>query len=109
MEDYVTRLEHEEFRRTMESQHSRQEDENIRQNHRLNELETTVKTIADLSRSVEKLAVNMDNMLKEQIAQGNRLTTLEGRDGEKWRMVVGFVLSALAGSAVTYMLGVILH
>ena len=37
--DYISRHEHEEFRRSMEAENQRLEDENIRQNHRLNALE----------------------------------------------------------------------
>ena len=50
----------------------------------------------------EKLALNMENMVKEQISQGQRLTELEGRDGEMWRKVVGWVISAVVGVAVGY-------
>ena len=39
-------------------------------------------------------------MLKEQVSQGKRLETLEGRDGEKWRKAVWCVDSALIGIAV---------
>ena len=44
-----------------------------------------------LTASVEKLALNMENMLKEQEAQGNRLEALEDRDGEKWRTMISYV------------------
>ena len=98
--DYISRQEHEEFRRSMESENKRLEEENDRQNHRLNTLEETVKQIAAISASVEKLALNMENMLKEQVNQGKRLETLESRDGEKWRKAVWCVISALIGIAV---------
>ncbi len=98
--DYISRQEHEEFRRSMESENKRLEEENDRQNHRLNTLEETVKQIAAISTSVEKLALNMENMLKEQVNQGKRLETLESRDGEKWRKAVWCVISALIGIAV---------
>ena len=101
--DYVTRQEHEEFRRSMESENKRLEEENDRQNHRLNALEETVKQVAAISTSVEKLALNMENMLKEQVSQGKRLETLEGRDGEMWRKVVGYVVTAVIGIIVGYL------
>ena len=41
-------------------------------------------------------------MLKEQVNQGKRLETLEGRDGEMWRKVVGYVATAIAGIVVGY-------
>jgi len=44
MEDsYIPRTEHEEFRRSMESENRRLEDENIRQNHRLDAVEENLK------------------------------------------------------------------
>lgn len=101
--EYITRHEHEEFRRSMESENKRLEEENDRQNHRLNALEETVKQVAAISTSVEKLALNMENMLKEQVSQGKRLETLEGRDGEMWRKVVGYVVTAVVGIVVGFL------
>lgn len=98
----ISRAEFSEFRRTMEAEHERLMDENGRQNHRLNELEDTVKQVAHISASVERLAVNMENMLKEQVSQGKRLETLESRDGEKWRKLVGYIITAIAGVLVGY-------
>jgi len=101
--EYITRHEHEEFRRSMESENKRLEEENDRQNHRLNALEEAVKQVAAISTSVEKLALNMENMLKEQVSQGKRLETLEGRDGEMWRKVVGYVVTAVIGIIIGYL------
>ena len=101
--DYISRHEHEEFRRSMEAENQRLEDENIRQNHRLNALEETIKQVAAISTSVEKLALNMENMLKEQVNQGKRLETLESRDGEMWRKVVGYVGTAVVGIVVGFL------
>lgn len=101
--DYISRHEHDEFRRSMEAENQRLEDENIRQNHRLNALEETIKQVAAISTSVEKLALNMENMLKEQVNQGKRLETLESRDGEMWRKVVGYVVTAVVGIVVGFL------
>ena len=100
--DYISRHEHEEFRRSMDAEHQRLEDENKRQNHRLDALERTVEQVAAISTSVEKLALNMENMLKEQVSQGKRLETLESRDGEMWRKVVGYVITTIIGIVVGY-------
>ena len=100
--NYISRQEHEEFRRSMDVENKRLEDENNRQNHRLESLEKTVEQVAAISTSVEKLALNMQHMLDEQISQGKRLATLENRDGEMWRKVVGYVATAIAGIVVGY-------
>lgn len=100
--DYISRREHEEFCRRMELDHKRLEDENDRQNQRLKGLEDTVKQIAAINTSVEKLALNMQRMLDEQKDQGKRLETLENRDGEMWRKVVGYVATAIIGIIVGF-------
>jgi hypothetical protein len=46
---------------------------------------------------VEKLALSMESMAKEQERQGERMEVLEGRDGEMWRKVVGYIATAVIG------------
>ena len=41
-------------------------------------------------------------MVEEQKAQGERLETLESRDGEMWRKIVGYVITAILGIIVGY-------
>ena len=78
----------------------REEDEQHRQNRRIELLEEAVKQNTALTVSVEKLANNMKNMANEQIKQGERLEALEGRDGEMWRTVVKYVLTAALGLVI---------
>ena len=52
--------------------------------------------------SVEKLALNMEIMAKEQQEQGKRLETLEARDGEMWRKVVGYIVTAIVGGVIGF-------
>lgn len=87
MDSAITRAEHEEFRKRLEA-----EDERL--NKRLTIVEGDIKDIKDLTASVEKLAVNMENMMKQQEKQGKRLEALEGRDGAMWRNVVGYAITA---------------
>lgn len=101
--DFISRHEHEEFRRSMDSENLRLREENDRQNHRLNALEETVKQVAAISTSVEKLATNMENMLKEQVSQGKRLETLEGRDGDKWRNAASHIVTAVISLIIGYL------
>ena len=44
----------------------------------------------------------MENMLKEQEAQGNRLEALEDRDGEKWRTMISYVGTTIIGILIGY-------
>lgn len=96
MENPITRAEHEEFRRRLE-------EENKRQDKRIGILEDSVRQIGALATSVEKLAVSMQSMLKEQEKQGKRLEALEGRDGEKWRKAMGYIATAIVGIVLGYL------
>ena len=44
----------------------------------------------------------MQSMVKEQEKQGERLETLESRDGEMWRKAVGYVVTAIIGIFVGF-------
>lgn len=88
MDTPITRAEHEEFKKRMEEEHRRQ-------NRRIELLENTVQQIGEIATSVEKMAVSLQSMVKEQEQQGNRLEALESRDGEMWRKVVGHVVTAI--------------
>ena len=96
MDTPITRAEHEEFRRRME-------DENNRQDARLAALEASVKEIQSLANSVASLAGSMERMTKEQEKQGKRLESLEQRDGEMWRKVVGYAVTAAVGIVLGFL------
>lgn len=93
MEDVISRKEHEEFVRRMEDEHKRV-------NHRLGDLEDTIRQIGELTASVEKLAISVESMAKSQNRQETRLEELESRDGEMWRKVTGYVITAVIGIVV---------
>lgn len=93
----MTREVHEEFRNTLKA-------ENDQQNKRLDNLETTVRQINQLTISVEKLAVSMDGMLKELTEQSNRLKELEGSDGKKWKKVVSGIITGVIGGLVVFVM-----
>lgn len=95
MDTPITRAEHEEFRRRIE-------EENRRQDKRIELLEENTKRLETLNNAIEKLAVNMENMLKEQVQQGERLGILEARDGELWRKVVSYAVTAIAGAVIGF-------
>ena len=90
MDTPITRAEHDEFAK-------RQDEENKRQNRRIDALEEMVRKISSLTASVAKLASSMESMLKDHERQGERLEALEGRDGEMWRKVTGYIITAVTG------------
>lgn len=91
MDEYIGRQEHEEFRRRMEDEHKRI-------NHRVGDLEKTVREIRELTASVEKLASAVERMAKSQALQEERLENLESRDGETWRKVKWYLLTLAIGA-----------
>ena len=95
MDAPVTRAEYEEHNRRMDDHHKGQD-------ARLKKLEVAVEQNNKLLVSVEKLALSMENMQKELKEQGERVETLESRDGEMWRKVVGYVLTAVISIVVGF-------
>ena len=93
--DYIGRKEHEEFAKRMEDEHHRL-------SKRIAEATTEIKEIGKIANAVNTLAVNMEMMLKEQQEQGARLSQLESRDGEMWRKVVGYAVTAIIGIVIGF-------
>jgi len=102
MDTPITRAEHEEFVRRMDTENKRLADEDSRQNKRLDLLEENVREMSALATSVEKLATNMEGMVKVQEQQGKRLETLESRDGAMWRKAVGYAVTAVVGIIIGF-------
>ena len=90
MDTPITRAEHEEFKKRME-------DEDHRQNKRLDAIEEEVRQIRELTVSVAKMAQSLETMTEEQKKQGERLEKIENRDGEKWRTTVAEILKIALG------------
>ncbi len=100
MDNPVTHRELEQFRDLMESENGRLKEENDRQNHRIAILEDSIREISNLAASTEKLAANMENMLKIQEQQSKRLDQIEGRDGEKWRKAMAYIGTTILGAVL---------
>lgn len=95
MDDFVTIREHKEFVKRMD-------EANQKQCERLTTIETDIRQIGELTTAVKELAVSMKGMSNEQEKQGKRLEILESRDGEMWRKVVGYVITAVLGIAIGF-------
>lgn len=91
----ISRAEHNEFAKRIDEQEARQD-------ARIRILESDVEILKDMNSSIKQLANSMQGMLEEQQSQGQRLAHLESRDGEKWRELVKYVASALAGGLIAY-------
>lgn len=100
--EYLLKSVHEEFSK-------RVEEENNRQNHRISKLEMAIEQMTTIATSVERLATNMEHMVKEQARQGEnlqdqseRIRKLEDKDGEMWRKLVSYSLTAILSIIVGY-------
>lgn len=95
MDSPITRAEHTEFEKRMQEEHSRQ-------NHRINELEKAFEQNNKLLISVEKLALSIENMQRELRDLCSRINVIEDRDGEMWRKVVAYALTAVVGAVIGF-------
>ena len=96
MEDtFVTRREFEEYKERLEDKKSAWDADLV-------EVKTEVKELRELTNAVSKLAQNMENMMKEQERTSGRLDAIERRDGEMWRKLIGYFLTALASAVMTF-------
>ena len=91
---YVTVEVHKEFARRIE-------EENTRQNHRISNLEDGQKQIHELVSTVKVLAVNMEQMAKEQAKQGEALAAIEKEPADKWKQASWIVLSVILTAVIT--------
>lgn len=98
--DYIGRHEHDEFVKRMEEEHSRQ-------NKRIGALEKALEQQNKLALAVEKMAINMESMLKEQKKQGEELEELKNAPIKNWNTVKASILSAIGGALGTAIIGLI--
>lgn len=102
MEGFVSIAEHNEFRERMDG-------ENKRLSKRLDAMEDMINkiTIDQLSKvnvAIERMLIQIDTMMKVQNEHDNRIGVLEARDGEKWRTVVSYLITAGCSVAATLFL-----
>lgn len=97
MDDYITRPEYNE-------RLQRVDDENNRQNKRIDKLESALEKLSELATSVQLLAQNMADMKNELVRQGARLETLEQEPAQNWKSVVKTVVAYIATAALGYLL-----
>lgn len=97
MAEYITTEFHNEYAKRMEEEH-------VRQNHRIADLEDAVKENNKLLLSVERLVISVENMQKELKCQGEKIDEIESRDGAKWRKVTEYVALAIIGAVAGFLL-----
>ena len=101
MDNFVTDKEFEQYCKLAEN-------ENSRQNHRLSELEETVKKIQDLTVAVHEMSISISTMTKELTKQGERLEKIESKPGQSWDKLVWIIISAISSGVIGYLIGMML-
>ncbi len=69
-------------------------------NHRIEEVERQGKSFQELVISINRMAINIENMLKELNRQEERLDLLERVPVETGKMIKSAVVTTLVGGAV---------
>lgn len=81
--------------------------------HRLDAVEKKQTEIETLTLSVNKLAINMEHMLKEQQEQGKRLKTLENEPADNMKAlrktIISSVITCVLGAIIGAVLALIIH
>lgn len=95
MDEFVTKAVHDEFAKRID-------EENDRQNKRISILEQGQAQINELVSTVKVLAVNMENMAKEQAKQGERLKEIEEKPGKRWETLVACIITCIVTAAFAY-------
>ncbi len=97
MDGYVSKDEHKEFVRRMD-------EANERQSKRISILEEEVRQISDLTISINRMSISIENMTVQLVEQGKRLQALENRDGEMWRKVTSHIITGVVGAIISALL-----
>lgn len=108
-QDYITRREHDEFARRMETENDRIKDENERQNKRISVVEESVKEFNKLVLQIERIAVSIQQMTEEISKQGECLENIESKPGKRWETLIGGIIGAIAGAIGAAIVAGIIH
>ena len=100
--NFIGRHEHDEFAKRID-------EEQARQNKRIGAVEEALKQQNKMSLAVEKMAINMEQMLKELKKHGEELDELKNAPIKKWNTVVTAILSAIGGAIGTGVIAMIVN
>ena len=97
MDDYITRPEHEEFKKRLE-------DEESRQNRRLEVIENRVDKLIDMQASLAVMQAGIDSISQEVKRIGAEVDSIRQEPADKWKKAVWIVVTVILTAAVTYLL-----
>lgn len=94
---YVTWDVHNEFSHRID-------DENKRQNVRLEALERGLQEVSKITVEVSRIATSVEQMVKELEKQGTRLDEIEKKPAKRWDVVITGAISAIVGAIIAALL-----
>ncbi len=97
MDEYVTQIEYKE-------RQARLDDENRRQNHRIDKLEQMYTKLTEISMSVKEIAVKMEGMQENLDKYGSKIDDMEKKPAENWDKLVYSIIAMIATAAVTWVI-----
>lgn len=80
------------------------DDENSRQNHRIDKLEGALDKLNELASSVQVMAQNIATMTQELKRQSDRLEAIEKEPADQWKKIKWLVITALVSALIGYAL-----
>lgn len=98
MDDMISRAEHSEFVKRME-------EEDNRQNHRLDTIEKSIETFSRIAGSVERLAENMKTMATEQARLSERIGVIEKKPADNWNTIIKSILTNFGATIAALIVG----
>lgn len=97
VEDYITRPEHDEFKKRLESEENRQ-------NRRLEVLENRVDKLIDMQASLAVMQAGIDSISTEVKRIGTEVDAIKQEPANKWHKAVWLVIAVVLTAAVTFLL-----
>lgn len=109
-EAYVTQRDLQNFKEMCAIEHKRIDDENARQKQRLEvvegyreEINNLAMSVTDLANSIKMNTKENDRLLLCINSIDARLVKIENQDGERWRSVVGYLITGVLGIIIGYL------
>lgn len=96
-QEYLTVEVHKEFSERIDA-------EERRQNKRLDKLEDGIVQLSELTSCVKVLTNTVENMVKEQVKQGERLEAIEDVPAKNWEKLVWAIGGAILTAIVAFIL-----
>lgn len=94
MAEYIERPEYEEYKEKVDQRIKRGE-------ARIEEAETNIKSLTELTSAVKELAINMKGVERELAKQGERLEKIEQEPADTWKTVKRTIITVVITALVT--------